>query len=287
MAKKDYYAILNIDPKASLKEVKSAYRQMALKHHPDHNPDDPNAADNFATIREAYETLSSPAKRKTYDFDYTPRPRPKAQPRPQSSGPKPPGEKPDKNLRYNLYVTLEDVAKGCQRTIRYIRNNNGEKETVQLTVKVPKGAFQNQRLKLSGYGHVSKSRLGDLFVIIHLQPHPIFLKDQLNLRVNVPITYLDAALGSTIEVPTLSGLRKIKLKSCEFDQLSQVIQGGGLPDSETPHRGDLLVYFFIEHPKRLSQPEKNAMLRGLRAWPQGEMMQQYKLYLNDHKRTKS
>ena len=246
MAKKDYYKILNVDHKANLKTIKSAYRQLALKYHPDHNPGNARALKMFNQVKEAYEILISSEQKKNYDFSYTPGPTPKAQ---AKTSPREAGEKTSgKNLRYNLYITLEDVAKGCERGIRYMRKNSSEKETVQLKIKVPKGAFHHQRLKLADYGDTDKSGTGDLFVIIHLQTHPMFLKNDLNLRVNVPIRYIDAALGSTVEVPTLGGIRKLKLKACEFEDLEYTMTGFGLPDPKGHFKGDLIVYCFIEHP---------------------------------------
>ena len=72
MARKDYYKILNVDPKANLKEIKSAYRQLALKYHPDHNPDNPDAISMFSEIKEAYETLTTTELKKNYDSTYRP-----------------------------------------------------------------------------------------------------------------------------------------------------------------------------------------------------------------------
>ncbi len=269
-----------------MKEIKSAYRQLALKYHPDHNPDNSEASERFAEIKEAYETLTTPELKKNYDSHYkpSPRPQPRAEPQPQTSstGKTTKG----KNLRYNLFITLEDVVNGVDRTIRYIRNNKKEKETVQLKVRVPKGAFHFQRLKLSGYGDVTAEAIGDLFVIIHIQNHPIFLRNELNIRVNVPIRYIDAALGSQIEVPTLNGIRKLKLKVCEFEDLQHTLRGFGLPDPKGHYKGDLLVHCFIEHPKRLSTHERNSMEKSLRTWPEGEMMQQYQTYLKELKGSK-
>ncbi len=284
MAQRDYYKILNVDPKSTSKTIKTAYRQLALKYHPDHNPNNQKALEMFTLIKEAYDILSDPSARKNYDFTYTPS---KVEPtvEPQKTSPKEAtsASSKQKNLRYNLYITLEDVLNGCERTIRFIRKNNSENETIQLKVKVPKGAFNHQRLKLSGYGDITKLGNGDLFVIIHLQEHPIFLKNDLNLRVNVPVRYVDIAVGSLIEIPTLNGTRKIKLKPCEFDDLNVLLQGFGLPDPKGNYKGDLLVHFFIEHPKSLSTSEKNAMQNMQRTWPEGDMMRQYKSYLTQHK----
>lgn len=285
MTKKDYYLILNIDQKASLKTIKSAYRQLALKYHPDHNPNNKDALKQFNLIREAYETLTSPELKRLYDEKYTPKQptSPKREPdrKPKKGSQATTGS--SKNLRYNLYISLEDVNKGCERSIRYIRKNKKEKETVQLTVKVPRGAFHQQRLKLSHFGDTDGRSSGDLFVIIHLQNHPIFLKKGLDLRANVPITYLDAALGNTIEVPTLNGIKKIKLKVCEFENIKFPLKGFGLPDSKDHYKGDLFIHCFIEHPKKLNVSEKNALQKHLKTWPKGEMMQQYQSYLKQFK----
>jgi DnaJ-class molecular chaperone len=81
LAKKDFYKILNIDHKASTKAVKTAYRQLALKYHPDHNPNNPKAVEMFTLIKEAYDILSDPDLRKKYDFTYTPsKPEPVVEP---------------------------------------------------------------------------------------------------------------------------------------------------------------------------------------------------------------
>ncbi len=258
---------------------------MALKYHPDHNPDNLEALKQFTLVKEAYEVLISTSLRQSYDLNYKPQAKPDGKVRSAQSDPDEGGPKASKNLRYNLYITLEDVAQGCQRSIRYIRTNSKEKETVQLTVKVPKGAFHQQRLKLSGYGDVDGAATGDLFVIVLLQNHPIFLKEGLDLRVNIPVTYLDVMMGSQIEVPTLTGLRKVKLKACEFENLHFNLKGYGLPDIKPHLRGDLNIHCFIEHPTKLSPTEKNAMQNILKTWPRGEMMQQYQSYLNQLKRS--
>lgn len=227
----------------------------------------------FNKVREAYELLIDSDLRKQYDFTYKPE-KSAVSPEPPQSKTKT-GTTKGKNLRYNLYIRLEDVANGCERSIRYIRNNNSEKETVQIKVAVPKGAFDKQRLKLSGYGDIDKQATGDLFVIIHLQEHPLFIRRDINLRVNVPIRYLDAVLGSTIEIPTLKGLRKLKLRGCEFDKMDYTLKGFGLPDPKGNYRGDLEVHCFIDNPSRLSQSERNSLQKIANSWPQPEMMKQY------------
>ena len=285
MAKKDYYKILNVTQKSSLKEIKSAYRQLALKYHPDHNPDNDDAIEMFNRIKEAYDILTDADLRKKFDFTYKPtKQEPVHEPEePKTTGSKVDNKKKGKNLRYNLYITLEDVASGCERSIRYIRKNNGENETVQLKVKVPVGSFHLQRLKLVNYGDTDKTGTGDLFVIIHLQEHPMFIKNDIDLRVNVPVSYIDIMLGSSIEVPTLKGIRKLKLKACEFDKLEYRMKGFGLPDNKNHLKGDLTIYCFIEHPRKLTTHEKNAAQKAQKSWPQGEMMRQYHSYLKQIK----
>ncbi|MCJ8277376.1 MAG: J domain-containing protein [Bdellovibrionales bacterium] len=284
MAKKDYYFILGIDPSASQKAIKSAYRQLALKYHPDHNPQNAKAADRFKLIREAYDVLSNADAKRNYDFDYQPRQaqpkRPAAKKKATKTTKRPAAGARKKNLRYNVFVTLEDVARGVEKTIRYIRTVDGEKETIQLNVKIPKGAYHQQRLKVTNFG----AEAGDLFVIVHLQNHPLFQVDGLNISVNVPINYLQAAEGATVEVPTLTGVRRIKLRSCDFDNLQYELRGQGLPDLNTGQKGDLVVYCFIEHPKRLNPHQKNALQKALSSWPQGDMMQEYQSYLSRQRR---
>ena len=278
MASKDYYSILNIDPCANLKEIKSAYRQMALKYHPDHNPGDRKALSQFNLVKKAYETLRVPELRKIYDE--TRKPDKKQSPAsidPQGS------RRFFKNLRYNLYITLEDAAKGCQRRISYIRKNGNKKEITQLKIKVPKGAFHHQRLKISKYGNTDHRGQGDLFVIIHLQNHPVFIRKGLDLKINVPISYLDILLGQSLEIPTLFGLKKLKLKAHDFENLTFTWKGLGLPDLRGQSQGDLQVNCFIEHPGNFNAKDKNALQKLQKSWPKGEMMQEYQSYLNQIK----
>ena len=284
MAAKDHYAALNIPQNASEKEIKTAYRQLALKYHPDHNPGDKQAESRFLAIREAYDLLSDLKTRTAYDLNYRPSPRP-ATAEPQATKPskgKPTSSSSVKkggNLRYNLYISLEEVLSGGERSIRYLRTNKGVKETLQVSVQIPKGAFHHQRLKVVGFGDTDGSSAGDLFVILHLHEHPIFLKNDINLRVNVPVTYLDLVLGSTIEIPTLTGIKKLKLKPESFDQLEYVFKGHGLPDPKNRYKGDLLIHCFIEHPKALNSQQRAQLQKLAGTWPHGEMMQQYQSYI--------
>ena len=300
MATKDYYQILNVHYKADLKTIKSAYRQLALKYHPDHNPENPQALGLFTQIKEAYETLSTLEKRTEYDRTYKAKPETSYQepmeeetfyePTSEANSPKrskPKQGKEGGNLRYNLFISLEEVAHGCERGIRYIRRQEDKKETLQLTLRVPQGAFQHQRLKLTGYGDVTKKRAGDLFVVIHIQNHPLFIKEGLNIRVNVPIHYLDAVLGKTLEVPTLKGIHSLKLKACEFENLQYVLKGQGLPHHTEKERGDLIVNCFMEHPQRLEASHEVALKKCLNTWPPGEMMQEYQLFLESIKMDKT
>ena len=282
MADKNYYSILSIDPSATPKEVKSAYRQMALKYHPDHNPGDLKALRKFNLIRKAYETLGNPKSREIYDKNFKFSQKTFKSPVWESSASDfKTGKKAErtKNLRYNLYISLEEAVKGCERNISYIRKNEGKKETVHLKVKVPRGAFHHQRLKISQYGNRSSQSRGDLFVIIHFQDHPLFIRKGLDLRVNVPVSYLDILLGKTLKIPTLLGLKKLTLKANDFQNLSFIWKGLGLSHSKSNSSGDLQIHCFIDHPENLSLKSKDALQKIQKIWPRGEMMQQYESYL--------
>ncbi|MCB0378497.1 MAG: J domain-containing protein [Bdellovibrionales bacterium] len=286
MAKPDFYFILGIDQKATANDIKRAYRQLALKYHPDHNPNNSKAEDRFKKILEAYETLSNPELRKQYDELYKPSPRPSQTggdpPKPKagaSSSPRP----PKKHLRYNVFVTLEEITQGCEKTIRYMRDHNGEKETIQLKVKIPKGAQHQQRLRVNQFGGGHSQDKGDLIVVVHIQNHPVFQRDGLNISVNVPINYLQALTGAIIEVPTLEGVEKIRLRQCQFEDLRFSLDKKGLPDLKTSQRGKLDIFCFIEHPKKTTGLDKNALQKLLNSWPQGEMMQQYHEHIQQMK----
>ncbi|MCK9563949.1 MAG: molecular chaperone DnaJ [Bacteroidales bacterium] len=343
MAKRDYYDILGVSRDASEADIKKAYRRVAMKHHPDRNPDDAEAEEKFKEASEAYEVLSDADKRAAYDryghdavsgagggfggagagagafsdifgdvfgdiFGGGGRGRG--------------GPARGSDLRYDLELDLEEAVRGTTATIRVptlvecdecdgsgakkgskpltcgtcggvgqVRMSQGffqvqqtcpqcrgrgvlisdpcgkchgrgvQEETRTLSVKVPAGVDNGDRIRLSGEGEAGPSGgpSGDLFVQIHVREHNIFQRDGRNLYCEVPISFVDAALGGELEVPTLGG--KVKLKVPPETQTGRLfrLRGKGVASVRGGGPGDLLCRVVVETPINLSARQKELL----------------------------
>lgn len=306
----DYYKILGVTKGASAAEIKKAYRKLALKYHPDRNPDNKQAEEQFKKISEAYAVLSDAEKRQQYDtygsagfqqrfsqedifrgsnlndilrefgfnlggmggmgggrttfrssgggspFEFFTQ-----QGGPQSFGSSCGGschsQRPAKgnDLTMDLSVSLEEMLSGAEKTIA-IRHAG---KTEKVSVKVPAGIEDGKKLRLSGHGSPSPmgGPAGDLYLKIHQQPHPTFSREGANLVVRRQVTFSGAALGTTVEVPTLEG-KKLNVKVMPGTQAEAKLRlkGKGLPTSAKGGRGDLLVKIEIDIPKNLTDAQR-------------------------------
>ncbi|MBS2028414.1 MAG: molecular chaperone DnaJ [Deltaproteobacteria bacterium] len=355
MDKRDYYEVLGVERNADPTELKSAYRKLALKFHPDKNPGDKESEDKFKEASEAYEVLSDPEKRARYDqFGHSKNPF-------EGFGGNPFGGASindifgdlfgemfggqgrrrsqrgrGADLRFNLEVSFEEAAFGCDAQISLkkpkrceacsgqgakpgstpktcptcrgsgeIRLTQGffsiarpcshcggsgrvitdpcttckgrgavESETT-LTVKVPPGVDAGTRLKLTGEGEPGENGgpNGDLYVTLHVREHPIFSREDSDIWCEVPISFVQAALGAQLDVPTLDG--KVKLKIPAGTQSGTVLRlkGKGVPQLGGYGRGDQHVRVVVETPSSLSKEqrellEKFAQLSGEESHPQ-------------------
>lgn len=130
-----------------------------------------------------------------------------------------------------------------------------------LSVKIPAGVDNGSRLKLRGEGENGPTRgtAGDLYVVIQVQPHPIFVRDNLDIICDVPISFVQAALGAEIDVPTLDG--KVKMKIPPGTQSGKVfrMKGRGIKDVQGYHQGDQHVRVTVETPTHLSGRQKELL----------------------------
>jgi curved DNA-binding protein len=267
----DYYTTLGISKNASEAEIKSAYRKMAMKHHPDRGGDEKK----FKEVTEAYETLSDPQKKQMIDMGVDPN----AQHTSYRQGS--PFEfhfntgnfeevfgnfgfggrpvRKNKTLNVSIEVTLEDILKG--RVIdAEIGIPNGSKRLVNI--EVPPGIENGQQIRYRGMGEHTLKDLppGDLIVNILVKQHSVFQRQGDMLMIKKFISPWDAILGSEITVETIdkktltigipAGTQPDTVLSC---------RGEGLPNMRTKVRGNLLIKVQIEIPKNLNSEQKNAV----------------------------
>ncbi|MBI5545595.1 MAG: molecular chaperone DnaJ [Deltaproteobacteria bacterium] len=130
-----------------------------------------------------------------------------------------------------------------------------------LTVKVPPGVDTGTRLRLTGEGEPGDNGTspGDLYVVLHVREHPLFQREENDLLCEVPISFVDAALGSSVDVPTLEG--KVKVKIPPGTQSGKVLRlkGKGIPDLNGYGRGDQHVRIVVETPCNLSKEQKRLL----------------------------
>lgn len=243
--KRDYYTVLGVPRTASEKDIKTAYRKLARKHHPDVNPGDNKAESLFKEIGEAYSVLSDPEKRKKYDRwgpDWEKIEQAHAAGgragRYTWSGTGPNGgpstfnfESEDlgslfdqlfgrsasgrtrvrsaprkgQDIEQPVDITLEEAFAGTQRTYTIHDQQTGEVRTVE--VKIPAGATDGLRVRVAGKGEpgMAGAAAGDLYLIVSVKPHPLFEREGNDLRVKVPTPLYTALLGGEVRVPTPKG----------------------------------------------------------------------------------
>jgi curved DNA-binding protein len=159
------------------------------------------------------------------------------------------------DLTYELSISLNEILSGSEKTISLRREN----KTENVSVKIPRGIKEGQKLRLAGKGSPSPygGPPGDLFLIIKEQPHPVFTRDGNNLIVEQRIPYSKACLGSEISVKSLEGHElKVKVPAGMQPQSKLRLKGHGLPAGKTGSRGDIYVKIAVDVPQNLTSEQK-------------------------------
>jgi len=345
--KQDYYRVLGVSRDASLDAIKKAYRQLALKHHPDRNPGNKDAEEKFKAASEAYEVLHDSEKRRLYDHygheglsstgftgfrDFSDIFRSfsdifedvfsfggfggglggAAGPRPQ----------PGSDLRYDLTLDFLDAALGMEVTVEVPRvincrpcggtgakpgtrrvpcpqcngrgvvsrshgifqitttcprcqgmkefyaescpSCNGEgrlREKKKIKVKIPPGMDSGTHLVMSGEGNdgVYGGPPGDLYIVLHVRPHEFFRREGYDLHFQVPVSLVQATLGTRLTIPTLKGTHDLVIPP--GSQPGEVIRlkGEGVPYPKGSRRGDLLVEVKVLIPRTLGTRQRHLL----------------------------
>ncbi|MER3456098.1 MAG: hypothetical protein C4304_04290 [candidate division GAL15 bacterium] len=277
---KDYYRILGVDREADSKAIGEAFRRLARQYHPDVNKD-PQAAEKFKEINEAYQVLSDPEKRARYDQMLELRERGMPW---ESVFTRPGGGRTEEwTVRFgepqDLFggfseffrtffvglgmepfdvsapwpssprsataeISLEEAFRGTEREL-LVRNGFARR----VRVRIPPGVRTGQKVRVRGAGD------GDVLVEVRVQPHPVFTREGDDLICEVPVSLTEALLGAEIEVPTLEG--KVKVRVPPETQHGQVLRlrGLGMPKLRGG-RGDLLVRLKVVLPRGLSPEER-------------------------------
>ena len=343
MAKRDYYDVLGVEKNSSPEQIKAAYRKLAVKHHPDKNPEDKSSEDKFKEAGEAYHVLSDKERKQNYDsfghaafengaggrggfgnFDFTDifedffgdfggrggRRSRKTNFR-------------GSDLRYDLSIMLEEAYAGKKQDIKFstsekcntcsgsgskpghdagscsmcggngqVRSNQGfftvqqtcpqcsgtgeeitnpcgscggqgKKQTSKkLSVTIPKGVDDGTRIRLAGKGEAGSrgASNGDLYLFINVYSHDLFKRSDENLFFEYPVSIADAALGTSLEIPTIDGGKaKIKIPAGTQSGKQFRLKGKGMPYMRGSGNGDLYVQVNTEVPISLNREQKELL----------------------------
>ncbi len=285
MAQKNFYEILGVSRKATQDEIKKAFRKLAVKHHPDAGGDE----EKFKEISEAYETLSDEAKREEYDqrllFGGIPsgdfggsggRNRGYASAGGNVDisdllndfgfssffGGGRSANMPQKgqDVALNVEVSAKEGFEGSTRNVSY-RLSTGDVETVKVTI--PAGALNGGKLRFKKRGEygVNGGERGDLIVTTKVAQHPVFKREGADVRIDVPVSFSEAALGCSIEIPTPEGKNvRIKIPAGSQDGKTFRIKDMGVPNIKRKGtRGALYATIKVSVPTDLSKEEKELL----------------------------
>src|SRR2546421_258373 len=261
---KDYYRILGVDRGADDKTLKSAYRKLARKYHPDVNK---GQDARFKEINEAYEVLSDPEKRRRYDTlgpDWQ-RHAPQGAPTGPGGFQVEYGEGGDFSEFFRT-IFGDLGGRGARGGGGSPGPLGGRRARGGVAVGLPAGVRTGQKVRVSGEGGGGTGGRGDLYLVVSVAPHPQFERKGDDVHLTLPITAPEAALGATIEVPTLRGKVSMKIPPATSSGRTFRLPGYGMPRLKGGGAGDELVTVRIMMPAELTAAEKELYerLRALR-----------------------
>ena len=344
---RDPYETLGVSRSAAVEEIKTSYRKLAMKYHPDRNPGDAAAEESFKEISQAYDILIDPNKRAAYDrYGYAAFQGPGGGP---GAGFHDPfdlfrevfgsggggifehffggsGGGADQargaDLRYDLEIKLEEAARGVEKEIeirktgrcsacggsgggpgahlhtcptcrgrgqviatrgffqvaqpcprchgagemfdhpcKVCRGDGRAEITTRIKLKIPAGIEDGSRLRSGGNGEAGLrgAASGDLYVVVHIREHAVFARDGDDLFCEMPVSFVIAALGGEINVPTLEGKASIKVPAGTQNGTVFKLRGKGMPHLRGSGQGQLLVRAVVEVPTKLTAGQRRKL----------------------------
>lgn len=164
------------------------------------------------------------------------------------------------DLRYTLTITFEEAATGTEKVISFVRQVGSRESAAKLSVTVPAGVKEGQRLKLTEEGDKpSSGPAGDLYVIINLQEHLLFKREDADVMLDLPVKYTEAILGTEIEIPTLTGKAQIKIPPGIYSGQVLRLKGKGFPRIGGIGNGDMLVRLLVDTPQKTNSRQKELL----------------------------
>ncbi|MFT5221742.1 MAG: molecular chaperone DnaJ [Glaciecola sp.] len=282
----DFYAILAVEPTATPDEIKKGYRKLAQKFHPDNNPGNTRAEERFKQVSEAYTVLGDPEQRREYDEmrrlgasggfgapggargpmggfggdgdlndllrtifaaggnegvhqTYGGRPRPRK----------------GMDLRADVHLSFEDALAGVKTKLRI----SGDGDSKELTVRLPGGVADGQVVRVASRGGpgLSGGPAGDVLVHVHVERHPLFMRRGDDVLLEVPVSFSEAVLGTSLRVPLPDGATTtFKLAPGTPSAKTFRLRGKGAPGKGSKV-GDLLVTVAVKVPSKPSRQVKD------------------------------
>jgi curved DNA-binding protein len=293
----DYYKILGIERGASLAEIKGAYRKLAHKYHPDVSKD-PQGEEKFKQIAEAYGVLKDTEKRAEYDRlgqhrpgeDFAPPPDWRTQSdrgdqsdpasfdgdlsdmlnafmsgRQPRGGQRRPRPHDGENYEVPVEITLEQIYNGKEIDVHLNlpqspSQSQAQSQSQTFRVRIPKGASDGQRLRLSGKGGKGSHGGidGDLYLILRQKPHPLYTAKGRDLYIDLPLSPWEAMLGANVQVPTMGGTVEMTIQANTSSGRQLRLAKRGLP-SAGGEPGDLFAVIRIALPKTPTKRERELL----------------------------
>lgn len=282
-SRKDPYQILGVERSANADQIKRAYRKLAKQFHPDRNPGDAGAEEKFKQVQAAYEVLGDEQRRRQYDQFGAGGPTPNIHgwdtrfdqhngnftvgdvgdlsgifeqfftrggrgEGARRSGARR-GGRPGEDVRTAVELTFEESARGATREVE-LQVEGASPE--RLKFRIPAGVEHGQRIRLRGKGQEGRGGRGDLIIECRILPHAYFRREGLHILLDLPLSLKEAAMGASIDVPTLDGPTTLKVPPGTSSGSKLRLRGKGVASALTGETGDMYAVVKIVIPREIS-----------------------------------